>query len=62
MKKKYIGPSIETDGMDTETIICGSKGVTSNVGMTYGGVDEDGDLDPESRRQVTVWDESDEEE
>ena len=57
MKKTYIEPSVEMDGMETEAFICGSQGVTSNNGITYGGVDEDGDIDPASRVNRDVWDE-----
>ena len=53
MKKTYIEPSVEVDGMEAETIICGS--VTSAVGIGYGGVDEDGDKDPAARR-YDAWD------
>ena len=55
MKKTYIKPSVEVDGMETETFICGS--VTSEIGIDYGGVDEDGDKDPVSRLHRDVWDE-----
>ena len=57
MKKTYIEPSIEMEGMEAEAFICGSQGVTSNNGITYGGVDEDGDIDPASRVNRDVWDE-----
>ena len=55
MKKTYIKPVIDIDGMEAEAFICASQGVTSNNGITYGGVDEDGDLDPASRRQNGLW-------
>lgn len=55
MKKTYIEPSVEMDGMEAEIFICASQGVTSTVGIGYGGVDEDGDLDPASRRQNGLW-------
>ena len=43
------------DGMEAETIICASQGVTSSdKGIGYGGVNEDGDLDPAARR-YDVW-------
>lgn len=57
MKKTYIKPSVEVDGMEAETFICASQGVTSTMGIGYGGVDEDGDKDPASRRYSGVWDE-----
>lgn len=59
MKKTYIEPSIEMEGMEAEIIICGSQDVTSPVGITYGGVDENGTKDPASRRHE-VWDDESE--
>ena len=55
MKKTYIEPSIEMEGMEGETIICVSQGVTSDNGITYGGVDENGEKDPASRRSNGLW-------
>ena len=57
MKKTYMKPVIDIDGMETETFICASQGVTSNYGIGYGGVDEDGGKDPASRREYSMWDE-----
>ena len=48
--------------MGTWNFICASEGVTSNNGIDYGGVDEDGELDPASRRRRDVWDDEEEEE
>ena len=42
----YIGP---------KTIICGSQDITSDQGITYGGVDDDGTKDPASRRHRDMW-------
>jgi len=40
----------------TTIIICGSKGITSDKGIGYGGVDEEGKADPASRRyHRDVW-------
>ncbi len=50
-------PVIDIDGMEAETIICASQGVTSGNGIGYGGVDENGSKDPASRREFSVWDE-----
>ena len=39
-------------------MICGSQDVTSGGDVddiNYGGVDEDGELDPASRRRRDVW-------
>ena len=62
MKKTYIQPLTEVVQMGTWNFICASKGVTSNNGIDYGGVDEDGELDPASRRRRDVWDDGEEEE
>ncbi len=63
MKKTYIQPLTEVVRMGTLNFICASKGVTSNNGIDYGGVDEDGELDPASRRRRRdVWDDEEEEE
>jgi hypothetical protein len=60
MKKTYLQPSMAMDIMITESMICGS--VTSDNGIGYGGVDEDGIIDPASRRCHNVWEEELEEE
>ena len=62
MKKTYIQPLTEVVRMGTWNFICASEGVTSNNGIDYGGVDEDGELDPASRRRRDVWDDGEEEE
>ena len=59
MKKTYLQPSIEMDFTETETMICASLDITSGgdvSDITYGGVDEDGAIDPASRQQRGVWD------
>ena len=63
MRKTYIEPSAEMVIAETSTFICGSQDITGSdgYGITYGGVDEDGSLDPSSRHRRNVW-ESDEEE
>ena len=57
-KNTYIEPSIEVEGMENEDFICASDSITSSgvEGITYGGVDGEGALDPASRRSNTVWD------
>ena len=49
--------------MRTVTMICVS-GVTSGIGIGYGGVDEMGEIDPASRRRRRHddWDDKEEEE
>ena len=55
MKKTYLQPSTAMVIVRTDIMICVSQGVTSNKGITYGGVDEDGGIDPASRRSHDVW-------
>lgn len=57
MKKTYITPFVEVDGMESEDFICVSQSITSGgnvTGITYGGVDDQGTKDPSSRR-LDVW-------
>ena len=56
MKKTYLQPSTEMVIIGTTTMICGSEGVSSDNGIDYGGVDEEGELEPASRRRRRdVW-------
>ena len=57
MKKTYLQPSVMVAYIGTATIVCASEGVTSSdKDIDYGGVDEDGDLDPASRKyRRDVW-------
>lgn len=54
MRKVYQKPYIEDLGAEPTMLICDS--VTSDKGIGYGGVDDDGELEPASRSQNT-WDE-----
>ena len=54
MKKAYLKPEIEQMSADLASLICGSQDITSDKGIDYGGVDEEGTLDPASRR-YDVW-------
>jgi hypothetical protein len=48
MKKEYLKPSMEVlEGEDMTLLTSSPIGVYSDNGLKYGGVDEDGDLDPE---------------
>lgn len=48
MKKEYLKPSMEVlEGEDMTLLASSPIGVYSDNGLKYGGVDEDGDLDPE---------------
>jgi hypothetical protein len=62
MKKTYQQPSMEMDNMETESVICSSQSITSDGGITYGGVDETGSKDPASRRNCSIWDDDMEDE
>lgn len=48
MKKEYIAPVIEEQSMEAEEMFA-TSGVSSDSGITYGGVDDTGSLDPEAR-------------
>lgn len=62
MRKTYLQPSAEVVKTMTVMMICGSEGVTSDKGIDYGGVDEEGDYDPASRRRRDVWEDEEIEE
>lgn len=57
MKKTYIEPHIEMRQIHAEQVIASSE-ITSNNGIGYGGVDEEGELDPEVKEEKhkDVWD------
>ena len=62
MKKTYLQPWAVVAEMEQATMICTSKGVTSDNGIGYGGVDEEGEEDPAARRRRRdVWDDEEEE-
>ena len=52
MKKKYIQPCIEEMQAQAAQILAAS--VTGNNGIEYGGVDNDGSLNPETKEDK--WD------
>ena len=56
MKKTYVSLSVTAELMGAEELICDSQDITSNVGIDYGGVDEEGTKTVDSRRH-SVWDE-----
>ena len=57
MKKRYISPDCIILNLQVAKIISTSGGVSSNNGIGYGGVDEDGDLDPAVKLHTNSWDE-----
>lgn len=61
MKKYYERPSLAIEETKALELICASETITSNLGINYGGVDENGNMTVESRRQY-LWDEAEAEE
>ena len=52
MKKTYMKPETQTVNVRPMTMIAASDSINSDQleGVTYGGVDEEGELDPASRQ------------
>jgi hypothetical protein len=46
MKKTYMQPQTKVVEMGTVSFICGSQ-IRSERGLSYGGVDEYGEIDPD---------------
>ena len=64
MKKTYQVPEAEILAYDLQHILEASVGVTSDHGIDYGGIDEDGGKDPESRGlydRYEAWSDTNEE-
>ena len=61
MKKIYVRPSMSEVKLDSTQFLCGS-GVSSSNGIKYGGKDDNGSLDPASRRYQYDWDDDEEDE
>ena len=64
MRKTYLKPLMMVTIMETNTFVCASQDITGSEGydIGYGGVDEEGSLDPSSRRRRDVWEDEEEEE
>lgn len=58
MKKMYIKPNCKERFYDYEDVIMVSGVIGDGVNVDYGGVDEDGDLDP-AANACSVWDDDD---
>lgn len=55
-KNSYVRPCVTAEKMEATELICASLDITSNFGgITYGGVDDEGVKEPESRRYM--WEE-----
>lgn len=55
MKKTYQTPQIALLECWGEPLMAASGVASTDMGIDYGGVDENGAYDPESRRYSTVW-------
>lgn len=60
VKNHYVQPSVAIERIDPTMLICASQDITSNVGIDYGGVDEDWTKTVDSRRHRSVWDDEEE--
>ena len=57
MKKRYIQPCMKDERAQAAEILAGS-GVTGNDGIGYGGIDNNGTLDPEAKESAwAIWEE-----
>ena len=54
MKKHYVRPRVAMEQAETAELICTSQSVTSEVGIDFGGIDEEGWMPVESR--FSEWD------
>lgn len=55
MKKVYIQPQATMAENVDDVMLCSSNGVyADDLGIVYGGVDEDGQKDPDARQQ-DLW-------
>lgn len=57
MKKRYISPDFIILNLQVAKMISTSNDVSSNNGIGYGGIDEDGSQDPSVKANNNVWDE-----
>ena len=59
MRKEYLIPATAIATTEVQPLLRGS--VRSDIGIDYGGVDEEGTKEPASRQHKSVWDDEDEE-
>ena len=63
MRKNYVRPHFQVVMMNTSSLICGSQDINGgDKDISYGGVDEEGSVNPSSRREPDVWDDDESEE
>lgn len=56
-KTAYIAPAIKTRIINIESVLLSaSNGVTSDIGIDYGGEDEDGTHEPSAKDDDFFWD------
>ena len=55
MKTQYITPSMEVTELSIENMIATSGVNSSDLGIRYGGVDEDGTLTPSTNGRRGSW-------
>lgn len=53
-------PSYKAIEIKMTMMVCGSQDISSDKGIGYGGVDEEGNKDPASRRHRDLWEEEEE--
>lgn len=54
MKRIYLAPAVDVLEYVTEGMVCGS-GVTSDEGIGYGGIDENGAMEAETRQLFNIF-------
>ena len=59
MKKEYQAPQIALLECWGEPLMEGSGVESPDKGIGYGGVDDNGECDPESRQSWDIWDDAD---
>lgn len=59
MKKEYQAPKIALLKCCGKPLMKGSGVESPDKGIGYGGVDDDGERDPESRQSWDIWDDAD---
>lgn len=61
MKRTYMTPCVQTVSVRAMTMIAASDSINSDYldDVSYGGVDEDGTMEPSSRRG-SIWDDDEE--
>jgi len=56
MRKRYIMPSVKMVECESEELMDASGVYSTDKGIGYGGVDEGGEIEAESRHRHSSWD------